>query len=240
MIHPIPILKDNYVWALSTEDGVIIVDPGEALPVIDWLSKTSQTLKAILITHHHQDHIGGVAELRQKTQCLVYGNKKDEHRIPDLTHSFELNSASQVTFTIAGIQILAWETPGHTIGHCCYYAPDFKILFCGDTLFSMGCGRLFEGSPKDMFASLAIIKALPSDTLICCTHEYTLSNLDFALSLRPQDQKLLDYQKAVQKLRESNKPSLPSELGKELTLNPFLRAETVEEFSRLRQLKDQF
>ncbi|MBW7875167.1 MAG: MBL fold metallo-hydrolase, partial [Candidatus Cloacimonetes bacterium] len=155
-------------------------------------------------------------------------------------HSFELDLSSQVTFTIAGIQILAWETPGHTIGHCCYYAPDFKILFCGDTLFSMGCGRLFEGSPKEMFASLASIKKLPEDTLICCTHEYTLSNLDFALSLWPLDPNLLNYRNSIQKLRESNKPSLPSELGIELTLNPFLRAETVEEFSRLRQLKDQF
>ena len=217
---PIPAFADNYLWLLHDGKRALVVDPGDAEPVQRALEQHALQLESILVTHHHADHTGGVDVLRQACGAKVYGPATE--RIPqpftplqggDMAHALALD-----------FQVL--DVPGHTAGHIAYYAPDINgkpLLFCGDTLFSGGCGRLFEGTPAQMLASLDKLAALPGNTVVCCTHEYTLSNLRFALAVEPDNADLVAYQARCIRLREAGQPTLPTSISQELLINPFLR-----------------
>lgn len=236
-IHIIPVLSDNYVYVLSNKTGdAAIVDPGEAQPVLDFLNTRKLQPKMILCTHHHGDHIGGIKELRDNyPQIEIIGPHQERARMPDLDQ--EVSDGQSVDVLGHTAQII--ETPGHTKGHICYHLKEDKTLFAGDTLFSFGCGRVFEGTMEQMHNSLMRLKNLPDDTALYCGHEYTLSNLDFALSCEKGDEKALEQEiERVKSLRDQNKPSLPSVLGKEKQLNPFLKTDTPAEFAHLRKAKD--
>lgn len=198
----------------------VVVDPGDAQPVFLALQQHGLQLEAILVTHHHADHIGGVDALRNATGATVYGPARE--RIPEPLQ--RLSQGDRITVLDTAFEVL--DVPGHTAGHIAYYAAqwqDAPLVFCGDTLFSGGCGRLFEGTPAQMLASLSTLAALPADTRVCCTHEYTLSNLKFARAVEPDNTALLQYQLACIARREANQPTLPSQMGLELEINPFLR-----------------
>lgn len=219
-ITPIPAFSDNYLWLLERKGCAAIVDPGDAAPVMRELLARSLELVAILITHHHADHIGGLAALCEKFPGVpVYGPAAEAHTIKLLT--VELREGSRVSVPRLGLALEVWETPGHTLGHIAYVAAGFVL--CGDTLFSAGCGRLFEGTPAQMHASLARLAALPPDTRVYCTHEYTLSNLAFALAVEPDSEVLREERQRVRELRGRLEPSLPSTIGHEKKINPFLR-----------------
>lgn len=218
-VHAIPAFTDNYLWLLSRGGDAVIVDPGDAAPVLQALEQRKLKLTAILITHWHPDHIGGINQLLQRSPVPVYGPRAEFSRIPQLTHP--LDDGDAVTVLGQTFEVLA--VPGHTLGHIAYYAD--QQLFCGDTLFSAGCGRLFEGTPEQMHASLKRLAALPSQTQVYCTHEYTLSNLAFAVAVEPENLALLARLNAVRQLRVQNQPSLPSSLQIELDTNPFLRTD---------------
>ncbi len=217
----LPAFSDNYLWLLHDGQHALVVDPGDAQPVLAALQAHGLQLETILVTHHHPDHVGGVDELRQATGAAVYGPARE--RIPEpLTRL-----AQGATVTALGLDFTVIDVPGHTAGHIAYYCADLDgtpLLFCGDTLFSGGCGRLFEGTPAQMLASLDALAALPGNTRVCCTHEYTLSNLKFARAVEPQNAALRDYQAHCQALRANNLPTLPSNLAQELQINPFLRS----------------
>lgn len=251
-IIAIPALKDNYIWAIvdDTSHSVIIVDPGDATPVIDFLKQKHLSLAAILITHHHWDHTNGVAELVNHFNVPVYGASKKN--IPQVTN--EVHDGDQISIGDLHFQVLA--IPGHTLDHVAYYAPD--ILFCGDTLFSSGCGRIFEGTPEQMYQTLQKLAALPADTKIYCGHEYTLNNLRFAQVIEPRNVEVDRRLQQIKLLRDNNLPSLPSLLSNEKKTNPFLRCDSPEVktsvekyaeqlldnpvsiFTYLRKWKDQF
>jgi hydroxyacylglutathione hydrolase len=217
---PIPAFTDNYIWMLHNGHHALVVDPGEARPVLDALQRSGVLLEAILVTHHHADHTGGVDALRAHTGCKVFGPAHEPMPEP-LTR---LSGGEQVH--VLGLSFLVIDVPGHTAGHIAYYSEqvnDSPLLFCGDTLFSAGCGRLFEGTPAQMLQSLQSLSALPDDTLVCCTHEYTLSNLRFAVTVDPENKYLTDYTTRCQALRSDMRPTLPSTIRTERLINPFLR-----------------
>ncbi|SFU31150.1 hydroxyacylglutathione hydrolase [Polaromonas sp. YR568] len=217
---PIPAFDDNYLWLLHDGKRALVVDPGDAGPVLRALSEHALQLESILVTHHHADHTGGVDALREATGAKVYGPATE--RIPQpYTH---LNGGD--TAHALGLDFQVIDVPGHTAGHIAYYTPHMNgkpLLFCGDTLFSGGCGRLFEGTPAQMLASLDKLAALPANTVVCCTHEYTLSNLRFAMAVEPGNADLVAYQAQCIRLREQNQPTLPTSMAQELLVNPFLR-----------------
>ncbi len=203
----------------------IVVDPGDATVVEDALQRLSLQLDTILVTHHHADHTGGVAQLRDSTGAAVFGPERET--MPEPIRRLSGGDTLQVL----GQQFEVIDVPGHTAGHIAYYcaAPSDQrsaLLFCGDTLFSGGCGRLFEGTPTQMLASLDSLAALPADTRVCCTHEYTLSNLRFARAVEPGNTDLAQYEQACMALRAQQQPTLPSTLARELAINPFLRSRT--------------
>ena len=216
-VSAIPIFLDNYVWLLADGTDAVVVDPGDALPVRAALRLHGLNLTAILITHHHPDHIGGIAELLRDHVVPVYGPRAEAHRIKDLTHL--LDDGDVIRLLDLDFQVLA--VPGHTLGQIAYYTPG--SLFCGDSLFSAGCGRLFEGTPAQMHQSLQRIAALPSSTRVYCTHEYTLSNLAFAAAVEPGNAAITAHIEHVRALRANHQPSLPTSLERELSINPFLR-----------------
>ena len=205
-LTPLPAFQDNYLWLLQDGQRALVVDPGDAQPVLDHLRSHGLQLVAILVTHHHPDHIGGVAQLHAETGAPVWGPARE--KIPEPYTRL----AEGDTVETLGLRFTVFDVPGHTAGHIAYYCEKFEggpLLFCGDTLFSGGCGRLFEGTPAQMLASLGKLAALPGDTRVCCTHEYTLSNLKFA--------------RAVEEKRAQGQPTLPSSIAQERRINPFLR-----------------
>lgn len=211
----IPAFKDNYIWLLTRGKQTFVVDPGDAAPVLARLDADDLQLKGILITHHHADHQGGVGELVSRFAPEVYAPAKES--ITGCTRP--LAGGERIEVLGEWMDVLA--VPGHTLGHIAYFAPG--RLFCGDTLFGAGCGRLFEGTPAQMSASLAAIADLPDDTLVYCAHEYTEMNLRFALAVEPDNPALLDRVRKVAELRQRQLPSVPLMLGEEKATNPFLR-----------------
>lgn len=215
----IPALQDNYIWTLTDEHNhCLIVDPGEAQPVLDKIHANRWQPVAILLTHHHHDHVGGVAELLQHFPELeIFGPQettdKGATRIVD----------DGDEFTLLGINFRVIATPGHTLGHISYFSSPY--LFCGDTMFSGGCGRLFEGTAQQMFDSFQKLNQLPADTLICCAHEYTLSNMKFAAAILPHDPKILARFQQIKDLRAENRITLPTNLALEREINLFLRTQ---------------
>ncbi|HIF9267634.1 TPA: hydroxyacylglutathione hydrolase [Photobacterium damselae] len=218
-VQSIAAFKDNYIWLLqSPEKHCIVIDPGDAKPVIEAIEKQQLTLDAILITHHHNDHCGGISELKRRYPSInVVGPQNDP--IPGLTQSVE--DGDQVD--IFGERFMVLAVPGHTHGHVAYVGDE--KLFCGDTLFSAGCGRIFEGTPEEMYASLQKIAALPDETEIYCAHEYTAGNIAFALVAEQDNPHLQRYREEVNRLRANGESTLPSTLGKEKLVNPFLRCD---------------
>lgn len=212
----LPALQDNYIWLLiNPQHQCLIVDPSTAAPVLPYLAAHGLTPTAILLTHHHHDHVGGVAEIvRTYPELPVYGPAETQ----GLGCTQVVNDHD--TLSLLGLPISVMALPGHTLGHVGYYCAPY--LFCGDTLFSAGCGRLFEGTPQQMFDSLQRIMSLPDDTLVCCAHEYTESNLRFARHVLPQNQTIETYQQHVALLRSKQQPTLPSTLRIEREINPFL------------------
>lgn len=217
---PIPAFSDNYLWLLHDGRRAAIVDPGDALPVQRVLQENGLQLESILVTHHHPDHTGGVDALREATGARVFGPARE--RIPE---PFERLKDGD-TVRVLGLDFQVIDVPGHTAGHIAFFCPDLDghpLLFCGDTLFSGGCGRLFEGTPAQMLGSLDRLAALPGDTRVCCTHEYTMSNLRFALAIEPDNGELIGYHGRCAGLRDRGQPTLPTSIAQELLINPFLR-----------------
>lgn len=222
---PVPAFQDNYLWVLHDGHRALVVDPGDAQPVLDLLRRDGLQLDTILVTHHHADHVGGVDRLREATGARVVGTGRE--RIPEPLHKVVGGDRVEAL----GLPWQVIDVPGHTAGHVAFYTPDVDgrpLLFCGDTLFSGGCGRLFEGTPAQMLASLDALAALPADTRVCCAHEYTLSNLRFARAVEPGNQALLQYQQQCEALRQRGQPTLPAVLGEERRINPFLRTREPE------------
>uniref|UniRef100_A0A7N0TUG4 hydroxyacylglutathione hydrolase n=1 Tax=Kalanchoe fedtschenkoi TaxID=63787 RepID=A0A7N0TUG4_KALFE len=225
-IELVPCLKDNYAYLLHDVDtGTVgIVDPSESLPVIDALSRSDRNLTYILNTHHHYDHTGGNLELKARYGAKVIGSGTDSDRIPGI--DIALKDGDKWMF--AGHEVVILETPGHTRGHISFYFPGAGVIFVGDTLFSLSCGKLFEGTPEQMSSSLQKITSLPEDTSIYCGHEYTLSNSKFALSIDPRNDKLQSYASHVANLRKKGLPTVPSTIKMEKACNPFLRTSSSE------------
>ncbi|BBP01132.1 hydroxyacylglutathione hydrolase [Sulfuriferula nivalis] len=216
-IHPIPAFKDNYIWIIHNNQHAIVVDPGDAAVVLAYLIKHQLNLTAILITHHHHDHIGGIAKLVDTYAVPVYGPALEN--IPHRTHA--LREGDIVHIASLNLNLKTLDIPGHTAGHIAYYGAN--SVFCGDTLFGCGCGRLFEGTPAQMLASLSKLAQLPADTAVYCAHEYTLSGINFALTLESENVALQQRLQHDQALRDQDLPTLPSTLAIEKATNPFLR-----------------
>ena len=217
----LPAFSDNYLWLLHDTRQAIVVDPGQAAPILECLQVHRLALQTILVTHHHPDHVGGVAQLREATGACVVGPANE--RIPE---PFEPLRQDDIVNAL-GLRFSVIDVPGHTAGHIAYYAkcPDAApLLFCGDTLFSGGCGRLFEGTPAQMLDSLDRLAVLPGDTRVCCAHEYTLGNLKFALEVDPDNAQLVAYTTTCRTRREQGQPTLPSTIDTERQINPFLRS----------------
>lgn len=225
----IPAFEDNYIWVLVDDDRrCVIVDPGEAAPVLRAIKENNWQPEAILLTHHHHDHTGGVPELRAHfPHLVVYGPAETQDK-----------GTTRVVKEGEKILIHGWEfsvfaTPGHTLGHLCFYSKPY--IFCGDTLFSGGCGRLFEGTASQMYQSLQKINALPDETLICCAHEYTLGNMKFSVNILPEDRAIQDYYHKVKELRVKNQNTLPVTLKNERKINLFLRTDDIDLINKINQ-----
>lgn len=224
-IQQIPVLSDNYVYLLHDPDtgATAAVDPAEADPVIAAVTQRGWTLTHILNTHHHGDHTGGNLLLKQRFGCVVIGAEDDSQRIPGIDRAV----GDRDSFLLGSVAVIVLSTPGHTSGHIAYWVPENQALFCGDTLFSLGCGRLFEGTAPEMWASLTKLRGLPDDTLVYCAHEYTQSNGRFAATIETDNADLLARIAEVGELRARNMPTVPSSLGQEKAVNPFLRADVA-------------
>lgn len=225
---PVPAFSDNYLWLLARDGEAVVVDPGDAAPVEAALKSRGLRLSAILVTHHHPDHIGGIKALLRTHAVPVYGPRREHRTIPLLTRL--LDEGDQVE--VLGRCFAVLEVPGHTLGHIAYFsaasgdraASEPPILLCGDTLFSGGCGRLFEGTAQQMHASLTRLAQLPADTRFLCAHEYTASNLAFARAVETGSAALAEYSERVLQLRAADTPTLPGTIGLERAINPFLRS----------------
>jgi len=215
----VPILNDNYAYILQSGDKVGVLDAGDADPIFEKLEELNLKPDTLFVTHHHWDHVNGNKKLIEKYGCDYF-------------------TADQTMFGNDTVKII--ETPGHTKDHICFYFPDSHVIFTADTLFSMGCGRMFEGTPEEFYNSIQKIKALPGETLIYCGHEYTKTNGEFCLSVDPDNTVLQDRMDKVTKLRAQNKPTIPTTIGQETQTNIFMKAQNVDAFARYRKLKDNF
>jgi hydroxyacylglutathione hydrolase len=251
-IAPIRAFKDNYIWCLRRGRSAVVVDPGDAAPVLDYLDAQGLQLEAILATHHHADHVGGIPDLLAKYNVPVFGPRREN--IPGITR--KLAEEDEIDVPGVGMHMRVLDIPAHTAGHIAYFGEG--VLFSGDTLFSCGCGRLFEGTPAQMHTSLSKLAALPPDTLVFCGHEYTLSNLRFAAAADPANPAIGERVQAARAALDCGNPSLPSTLKDELAANPFLRTrepaliesasrfagriltDPVQVFAALREWKDGF
>lgn len=233
----IPMLSDNYAWLLrEVASGVVaIIDPAEAAPAEAVIEAQGGRLDLVLLTHHHDDHIAGAVALAARYGAKLVGHQADAARLPVLDVAMRPGD----TLAFGDAQIRMIESSGHTVGHVTYVIGE-RIAAVGDTLFSLGCGRMFEGTPVQFYASLQRIAALPSDTLLLCGHEYTKGNVGFALSVEPENAALRARAAEIEALRARGAATLPVRLGDELATNPFLRARNAEEFGRLRAAKDRF
>ncbi|MEI6026024.1 MAG: hydroxyacylglutathione hydrolase [Betaproteobacteria bacterium] len=224
-LQPIPAFADNYIWMVHDGRNALVVDPGDEGPVIEALDRNGLELQSILVTHHHADHVGGIDGLRGRLRGSVFGPAAE--RVPEPFEPLVGGDGVQVL----GLSLRVIEVPGHTAGHIAFFCEDLgglPILFCGDTLFSGGCGRLFEGTAAQMHASLEQLAALPGATQLCCAHEYTLANLRFAAAVEPGNAALQAYTQWCQQQRTQGRPTLPSSIKTELGINPFLRCEEAE------------
>ena len=252
-VEPIPAFSDNYIWLVTTNEGSIVIDPGDANPVIEYLNKNKDlTLNSILLTHHHYDHSGGIEDLRKRYDLKVFGPnnqiKSVDHRVVEGNE-----------ILVNGLIFKIIEVPGHTLDHIAFYYDDDDnpILFCGDTLFAAGCGRVFEGTFDQMYESLLKLKKLPENTIVYSGHEYTTANLMFASHVEPLNKNIQDSLSKVQELRSKNIPTLPTSIKEEKVINPFLRCDDkdlqmimrkkfntdlseLNIFSALREWKDSF
>lgn len=248
-VKSIPVLEDNYIHVIivstngessdesNSKQQAIVVDPAEAQPVIDFLSRNKLELTGILITHHHNDHTGGVAGLlKLNPDISIFGYTKDSHRLPKLTDAVDDNE----TVNLAGLVFDVWHLPGHTSGHIAYINQQHKITFSGDVLFGMGCGRVFEGTYPEMYTSLQRLKSLPPETKIYCTHEYTVTNGQFALHAMPGNDPIASQLDAARAARANGQFTVPLLLADELECNPFLLAKSIDEFSQLRDARNQW
>jgi len=251
-IVTIPCLKDNYAFLLHdpATDATAVVDVPEAAPLEAALAARGWTLTDILLTHHHWDHVDGVAALREATGAKVWGAAADAHRLPPLDNA--LREGEQIS--VGGLRGEVIDVSGHTIGHIALHFPDARAVFTADSLMALGCGRLFEGTPAQMWESLSKLARLPPETTVCSGHEYTLTNARFALTVDPENSALISRAAAVEAARAADRPTVPSTLAEELATNPFLRAadpdiarhlgldgqEPAVVFARVRALKDAF
>jgi len=220
-IIPIPAFRDNYIWVLRSGDHAAVVDPGDAAPVLAWLDANRVELTAILATHHHADHVGGVPALRERFDVPVFGPAHEN--IPQRTHA--LGEGDRIVVPGLELMLSVFDIPAHTAGHIAYYTmPPEPMLFCGDTMFAAGCGRLFEGTAEQMWTSLSKLVALDQNTLVYCGHEYTLANLRFAQAVEPGNHDIEARVVNERGKRERDMPTLPSTVGAERATNPFVRA----------------
>jgi hydroxyacylglutathione hydrolase len=239
---PIPAFNDNYLWLLHDGTHALVVDPGQPQVVQDALLAHGLSLAGIVVTHHHWDHTGGVAELQQHWDCEVYHPRSDPMPFLDAIPPAKRHAvAGGDTVHLLGLRLNVIDVPGHTAGHIAYVGHALpgvgNVLFCGDTLFAAGCGRLFEGTPAQMRDSLNRLGALPADTLVCCAHEYTMANLQFALAVDPKNAALVRYSERAAALRAEGLPTVPTRLSDERAINPFLR---VDQADIVRQVMAQF
>ena len=229
--HPIPAFKDNYIWVISDGLSAIVIDPGDAGAVVAYCESRGLTVTALLLTHHHADHVAGASELLASNVAArhveVYGPAREMMKVPWINHP--VMARSQVWLAAPRFSATVLEVPGHTAGHVAYYQPAKSDapphLFCGDTLFATGCGRLLEGTAAQMLNSLDQLAALEDNTLVHCAHEYTLANLEFARICEPSNRVLADWQNIARQLRASSKPTVPTTIGHEKAVNPFLRCD---------------
>ncbi len=237
-IKIIPCLEDNYSYLIIDEEKNIscVVDPSEHRPIEEYLDKNNINLKFILNTHHHFDHVGGNNRLKEKYKCKIVGFANDKGRIPGIDVLLDDGEIWMYENFVAKVL----HVPGHTLGHICFHFFKDKIVFTGDTLFSLGCGRIFEGTNEQMFNSLKILKKLPSDTKVFCGHEYTLQNSNFCIANDPNNKRLKDKIIQIKRKLQKNIPTVPSTIKEELECNIFLRSENLKNFSKLRDLKDNF
>ena len=237
-IQIIPCLKDNYSYLIIDEENNIacVVDPSEAEPIIEYLEGTQIKLKFILNTHHHYDHVGGNQKLKEKYGASVIGYKGDKDRIPGI----DILVNDQETWVYKNFEAKIIHIPGHTLGHICFYFHKDESVFSGDTLFSLGCGRLFEGTYKQMFDSLKKLKELPKNTKVFCGHEYTLQNSKFCVFHDTNNNNLKNKINDIKIKLKAGLPTVPTTIKDELECNIFLRSDNIETFSKLRDLKDNF
>ncbi|GJL83361.1 MAG: hydroxyacylglutathione hydrolase [marine bacterium B5-7] len=225
-VHQFPVLNDNYAFLVhDAAQGITAsIDTPDARAILSEAERLGWTITHIFNTHHHHDHAGGNLAIKEASGCTIYGNSADASRIPGI----DIKLADGDTFDFGGHVVEVVETPGHTVGHIVYYIADESIAFVGDTLFAMGCGRLFEGSPQQMWNSLSRIRQWPDDTRIYCAHEYTLANAEFAMSVEPDNTALRQRFDEVKAMRRNHKPTVPTTLAIERQTNPFLRADVPE------------
>ena len=237
LVETIRCLEDNFSYILIDQNkNACVIDPSESAPIINFVEKNNIKIKYILNTHHHFDHIGGNKEIKKKYNAKIVAYKNDLHRIPDVDISLKNNQI----WTAENFKSKIIHIPGHTNGHICFFFENEKIAFTGDTLFSLGCGRIFEGTYEEMYSSLKKLKELPKETKIYCGHEYTLKNSEFCLKYDKNNNRLQKKIIEIKNKVNNNIPTVPSTIDDEIACNIFLRAKTLGEFSKLRDLKDNF